>query len=226
MSATIAEAQSVSPTVYHVDREHGSMRVVVLLIFVVSWIVVGMLVGAIIRNDGLSLLAIIVGFAAAYGITAVAERQLKRRWISRRKIEVSPEAVRLYKRGQLESEMLANRAVQPFYWRFQIKKRARIPKGWWMYACGLENESNYLVAYTFLSPPQAEQYAHADQFKLLLGKKDQPSDTVSLRLAGEERRLRAAEEYRWVSGAEMNSDDFIKYVEQLNTQFPEWRPLV
>jgi hypothetical protein len=226
MSAAVASNQASAQTIYHVDREHGSMRFIVLVIFILSWIIVGMLVSAIIRNEGLSLLAIIIGFAAAYVITAVAERQLKRRWISGRKVEVSTDAVRLYKRGQLESEMRADRAVEPLYWRFQIKKRARIPKGWWMYACGLESDSDYLVAYTFLSPAQAEQYGGNEQFKLLQTKKDQQSaENVSLRLAGEERRLRAAEEFRWVSGAEMNSDDFMRYLEQLNTQFPEWQPL-
>ena len=50
-------------------------------------------------------------------------------------------------------------------------------------------------------------------------------ETTTLRAAGEERRLRAAEEFRWISGAEMPYDDFIRYVEQIKAGFPEWAPL-
>ena len=46
-----------------------------------------------------------------------------------------------------------------------------------------------------------------------------------LRLAGEQRRLRDAENHRWMFGAEMTPPDFITYLTRLNTQFPEWMPV-
>ena len=44
-----------------------------------------------------------------------------------------------------------------------------------------------------------------------------------LRLAGEQRRLRDAENYRWLAGAELVPDDFITYINRIRAQFPEWQ---
>jgi len=142
----------------------------ILLFFFMSWLIIGVIAGILIPSEGLSLLAVLVGFGGAYGLTALAERRLKRHWSSGRVLQVQHDGVRLTKRGTLESDMPAAGTVSTLLWRFQVKKRARIPKGWWMFACALEHEQQYLVAYTFLPPAQAEVCPSADQCKTLLGK--------------------------------------------------------
>ncbi|KXK16987.1 MAG: hypothetical protein UZ15_CFX003002574 [Chloroflexi bacterium OLB15] len=231
MSSIVQETPQPS-SIYHVDREHGSLRLIILLLFIGLWVIIGGILGFIVSSDGLNLLAILIGFFASYGITALIERRLKTRWRSGRYIEVTADAVRVIKRGNTESELQAGQAVTPLLWRFQIRKRARIPKGWWMYALGLEGDAAVITAYAFFSPAQSEAYALTSEFKLLEGKKKQSGkqqhpimETTTLRAAGEERRLRAAEEFRWISGAEMPYDDFIRYVEQIKAGFPEWAPL-
>lgn len=231
MSSTAPETPETL-TVYHVDREHGSLRLIILLLFIGLWIGIGIIAGFIFSSEGLNLLAILIGFFGAYGSTSLIERRLKTRWRSGRAVEVTNEFVRVVKRGITESELQAGQAVTPLLWRFQIRKRARIPKGWWMYALGLEGDNAVITVYTFMSPTQSEAYALTPEFKLLEGKKKQTGkqqhpimETTTLRAAGEERRLRAAEEFRWVSGAEMTSDDFMRYVEQIKTGFSEWAPL-
>lgn len=228
MSSIPPKNSPQNTAIYHVDREHGNLRLVILLAFIGLWVVIGLIAGAIFSSDGLNLLAILIGFFGAYGLSELINRRLKTSWRSGRVIEVTTNTVRVIKHGVNESELLAGQTVTPLFWRFEVRKRARIPKGWWMYALGLEGDNAVITAYTFLSPKEAEAYTLTPEFKLLEGKKKQPGKQqhpimeTTLRAAGEERRLRAAEEFRWVSGAEMTGADFIRFVEQIKAEFPEW----
>jgi hypothetical protein len=212
------------PTIYHVDAEHGRLRLVVLLVFIGAWVLSYFIVSRLVESGGLSLIAVVVSFAIAYILTNQIEKQLKRRWPSGRMVVVDGDGVRLMRNDQPEQEMRADQAVNQIYWRFTVRKRSRVPKGWLMYACALEHEERHLTVYTFLPPSSVDDYERAKQFTALTGKKDAQGRT-DLRLAGEQRRLRDAENYRWLNGAEMNADDFKRYIEQLHTQFPEWSPI-
>ena len=211
-------------TTYHVDAEHGRLRLVVLLLFLGVWLISYFIFANLVVSNGLNLIAVVFSFAVAYVVTNLVEKQLKTRWPSGRTITVDSEGVRLARSGQQEQEMRADQAVNQLYWRFTVRKRSRVPKGWLMYACALEHEEKHLTVYTFLPPSSVEDYDRARLFTPLTGKKDAPGRT-DLRLAGEQRRLRDAENYRWLNGAEMSADDFKRYVEQLHSQFPEWSPL-
>jgi hypothetical protein len=211
-------------TTYHVDAEHGRLRLVVLLLFIGTWAISYFILSALLQANGLNLIAVLFSFAVAYVITNLIEKQLKLRWPSGRAVVVDSEGVKLVRNGQQEQEMRADQAVSPIYWRFTVRKRARVPKGWLMYACALEHEEKHLTVYTFLPPSSVDDYDRASQFKALTGKKEAKGRT-DLRLAGEQRRLHEAENYRWLNGAEMNADDFKRYIAQLETQFPEWSPI-
>ncbi len=97
-----------------------------------------------------------------------------------------------------------------------------------MLACALEFENKSLTVYSFMSPAQVENFSMASQFKKLIaqrkGKKDEPV-REDLRLAGEQRRLRDAENFRWLAGVEMTPADFETYITRLKTQYPEWMPV-
>ncbi len=210
---------------FPVDKEHGGIRLVIILSFIGVWIVSFVLFNVLISNTGVNLLAVIVSFALAYGVTAVLEMVLKRRWPSGRVVQVTSGGIKLVKRGQLQAEILSEDPASVLLWSFTISKRARVPKGWSMLACALEYENQYLTVYTFMSPTQLETYDLADKFTKLTPKRKNDKADVrdDLRLAGEQRRLRDAENYRWLAGSEMIPDDFITYINQIRAQFPEWQ---
>lgn len=202
------------------------MRLTVIVIFISTWIIGFFIAAAIIPNEGISLLAIIVGFFIAYGASALLERVLKTRWPSGRVVEINADSIKLLKKGVLQQEMLSEDPVDIRLWSFTINKRARVPKGYSMLACALEYETQYLTIYTFMSPAQIETFPTADRFKKLIAPRKGKSDDDAredLRIAGEQRRLRDAENHRWMFGAEMLPDDFITYMTRIKTQFPEWK---
>lgn len=212
-----------------VDREHGGLRLAVLIAFIVIGAVTFVLLNLLISSSGLNLLAVLLSFGAAFAGSALVERVLKNRWPSGRKVTMSRDSVRLEKKGTLEREVRPTEEVSVILWTFTIKKRSRVPKGWVMLACALENAAGHLTVYTFMPPAKAQAFADAALFKKIASKKELKGDNnplrEDLRLAGEQRRLRDAENYRWLNGAEMTPDDFITYFERIKIQFSEWMPL-
>ena len=216
----VQERQSVYP----VDVELGGQRIFVPIIFIAVWIGGYILTAAIVRGEGLNLIAVLAGGVIAYGITTLAERQMKQMWPSGRAVTVDDDGVRLARKGQLEGEMRADQAINQLWWRFTVSRRSRVSKGWHMLACALEYEDTHLTVYTFIPPKDYEQYVRAKAFTQLASKKE-ISGRTDLRLAGEQRRLRDAESRRWASGAEMRSEDFKRYVEEISNRYPEWMPI-
>ncbi|MCC6802778.1 MAG: hypothetical protein IT319_07835 [Anaerolineae bacterium] len=218
----------VDRLVIPVDTEHGGIRLVVILTFIGIWAVSFFIINALIRSEGIGVLAIFLGFPVAYGITALLERFLKKRWPSGRYVEIDRNSIRLKKRGVLQAEVLSEDPATTLLWTFKISKRARVPKGWSMLACAIQHENESLSIYTFMSPAQVESFDMASQFKKLVAPrkgKDNEDMREDLRLAGEQRRLRDAENHRWMFGAEMTPTDFMNYLSRLNTQFSEWMPV-
>ncbi len=211
-----------------VDNEHGALRLTVVLTFIIVWVVSFFFFSFLIPNEGISLLALIIGFAIAYGVTATLERYLKGHWPSGRVVQIDPGGVKLQLKGKLQQEMMSEDPVNVLLWSFKVpKQRGRVQKGWSMLACGLEFDNQYLTIYTFMSPKELEAFEMASSFKALLAKKKNQKKDVreDLRLAGEQRRLRDAENYRWLNGGEVTPSDFITYLTQIKTLFPEWMPL-
>lgn len=213
-----------SPTSYPVDAEHGRLRLAILLVFFVSAAVSFLILSALVQSSGFNIIALLGCLAIGFAIAQLVERQLKTRWPSGRKVIVDTNGARLMRNERLEQDIPANEAVNAIYWRFEVRKRSRIPKGWFMCACALEHEDQMLAVYTFMSPKDFETYPRNAWFTLLSGKKEAEGKS-DLRLAGEQRRLRDAENYRWLNGAEMTIEEFKRYIEQISTQFPEWEPL-
>jgi hypothetical protein len=220
----VAEDRLVIP----VDSEHSAIRLTVVFVFIVVWIISFFVISTIITNEGISLLAVLLGFPIAYGVTTLLERFLRRRWPSGRVVQVDKSGVKTLQRGAVQHEILSEDPATSLLWTFKINRRARVPKGWSMLACALQYENNSLAVYTFMSPTQLETFDMASQFKKLVSTrkgKNQEDMREDLRLAGEQRRLRDAENHRWMFGAEMSPPDFIAYLNRLKAQFPEWMPV-
>lgn len=210
---------------YPVDPEHWRLRAAVFGAFFVTAILVMVITSA---SGGFSLLGLIVGMLLGYVAALITERALRGRWHSARALEVAADGVRLLKSGVVEQEISLASAVTPLRWKFRVSRRARVPKGWWMYALSLSAPDHQLTVFTFLPPKDEETWARASQFTRLLNKKERSKAgpaPQSLRQAGEERRLREAEDFRWLAGAEMLPNDFKDLLDRLDRQFHEWSPL-
>ena len=211
---------------FAVDREHGALRFTVVIIFVVGWILAFVVLNALIANEGLNIIAIVASFGVTALLTQQLEKALKDRWPSGRALKVENNRIRLVQNDTLNEEIDAGQQVNVLLWRFQISRRSRVPKGWLMVACALEQDETYIPIYTFMSPDQFDSIAARGQFVMLQSKKERQKQGSDMRLAGEQRRLHTAESARWMSGAEMTADDFLRFVGYLQEQFPQWMPSV
>jgi len=226
----IQDTRSQERLEFAVDPEHSALRLSVVGLFALFWIITYFVISVIIPTEGLNLIAIFISFIITAVVMQQVERILKERWPSGRTLVATPEHIRLQKADEVQQEIDTDQQVNVLLWRFKINKRSRIPKGWYMIACALEQEDIYLPFYTFVSPEDLEQLNSGGSFKQLITKKQMDKDTASgqmdMRLAGEQRRLHTAETARWMHGAEMQNEDFQQMLAYLQEQFPRWMPRI
>ncbi len=227
--APLSPVVTVEPYSYPLDPEHWKLRAAVFGMF--FGVGLGVVIGGslLLGSEGISVLAVLAGLVAGYVASAATERALKGRWHSSRALQLTRDAVRVVKGQSVEQEVPVAAAVSVLRWKFQVSKRARVPKGWWMYACSLATADRQITVYTFMAPKDAEAFARDRQFPRLYSKREReklgPAAPQNLRQAGDERRLREAEDHRWLAGAEMSAADFMDFLDRLDRQYHEWTPL-
>jgi hypothetical protein len=204
-----------------VDPEHAALRLAIVGVFVGLSIVGYLVANAIFQGVGFNIIALIVALGAGIGGMQVVDGFLKRRWPSGRALEIQGDAIRLTLRGKTQREINGAEHVNVLFWRFEIRKRARAPKGWYVVALALLQDDDYLPAYTFVSPEDYKTMPYSAQYVRLSARKEAETD---MRLAGQQRRLLNAEAARWNEGAEMAKADFDAYVALLKAKFPVWMP--
>lgn len=200
---------------YPVDPEHGALRSAIFGLTLTGG-GFGCLLASI-PAGGVTLLSVFGGLIGAALAGQAAERLLSQRWPSGKRVEIDTQGVRLYNKDQLIKIVDATSEVNVLLWKFEVPGRARVPRGWYVMACALEQNGTYLPVYAFMSPAQFQALKRAERFVTLLSKKDKPSD--DLRLAGVQKRLRAAEDHRWAEGVEMKASEFETFVEQVESLF-------
>ena len=220
---------STTTVAFPVDSEHGALRSAIFGLFFVIWVVGYLVVSALIPTEGLNIIAGIAGFGlAAVLVSLVIEPHLRKRWPSGRVLQMDDQQIRLLKREQTQKAINAQEPMSILLWNFKIKQRRnRVPSGWFVMACALEQDDNYLPVYTLASPEQAEMLNAIARFSTLISDKENKAKNVrqdTLRVAGEQRRLRLAETFRWTEGAELAYSDFEQFLTRLNNQFPQWMP--
>jgi hypothetical protein len=211
-----------------VDSEHGALRLSIVGIFVVVWVITFAIANRLITNEGFNLIALIIAFAVAGLVARGSEQILQKRWPSGRVVEMNASTIQIMSKGKVQDTINAQEPFSILMWRFQTRKRSRVPKGWFVIACALEQDDTYLAVYTFASPVDAELLQKRFKFTTLASEKEANAKDVrqdSLRFAGEQRRLKLAETFRWNSGAEMSLADFETFINRLNGQFSQWMPL-
>jgi len=207
-----------------VDPEHGALRFTMIVLFMGLLVVSYLLISLVIPSESINIIAVLGALALTFVVLQFVEKQLKKRWTSGRAVQITEEGIQVVTKGKVQETIDPQQQVNVLKWHFKIKKRARVPKGWYVVACALEQEGRYLPVYTFMSPKQYEQLEIGKHFPALMSKKDMKGQDAErdLRLAGQQRRLHTAEEFRWNEGAEMSVEDFNLYLGRLQTLFPKW----
>lgn len=207
-----------------VDSEHSKLRLGFVGLFVAVFVIVFLIVNAIIVSEGFNLLAGIVAFAMAALVIRLSDPILRRKWPSGRRLQLDANGARMMFNDQIQADIRADSTANVHYWRFKIPRRGRMPRGWYVIACALQQDDVYLPVYTFASPAQTEQISKLKLFTELHSEKGKPSaaKAESLRLAGEQRRLRLAEEHRWHDGGELTAADFETFIKRLNELYLRW----
>jgi hypothetical protein len=218
---------NTSPITIPVDNEHGALRLSVVAIFIVIWVITYMIANSLISSEGFNLVALIAAFAVSGIVARASEQALQKSWPSGRSVQMDDSGVRILSKGNVQIQIDTSEPFSILLWRFQTNRRSRVPKGWYVIACALEQDDNYLTVYSFAAPAQAEILQQHIRFATLTSEKDgSAKDTRqdSLRVAGEQRRLRLAETFRWNSGAEMALPEFEQFLDRINGQFSQWMP--
>ncbi len=207
-----------------VDPEHNGLRLGTVGLFVIVMVVTFFIANAVISSDGFNILAGLIGFGLAAIVTRLSDPFLKRMWPSKRGLQLDADGARMTLNNETQANIGAGATANVHYWKFKIPRRGRMPRGWYVVACALQQNDTYLAVYTFASPAQTEALSKIKQFTELHSEKGKPSaaKAESLRLAGEQRRLRLAEEQRWHDGGELTITDFETFINRLNELYVRW----
>ena len=203
------------------------LQLLVFLTFLIGsiggFIGVGSLVGG---ESTCNMLALFGGLGVGAGLMILVEKVLKRGVRPNRFVHATSTAIELLAKRKSNFTIDPTLQVNVLFWHFRIKKRARVPKGWYVVAVALEQDELYLAAYTLVSPENFAELNTAKQFMGLCSRKElaKMQDEGGLRQAGVQRRLHTAEYARMMDGAEMLPADFKTYLQFLQTNFPKWMP--
>lgn len=202
-----------------VDPEHSGIRFAIVVLFIVTAMVLYGVISLLLpQSGGLNLIAAGGSLAGAAVMTQVADGFFKQRWPSGRTLQIVDDKIQLSIKDRVQREIDGSQHVNVLMWRFEITKRTRIPKGWYMIAVALQQDDIYLPVYTFVSPDDFTSQPYSKQYMKL----QKLPDESDMRLAGQQRRVRTAEDARWVEGGEMSKADYDAYLARLRQQFPIW----
>ncbi len=208
--------------VFPVDPEHAALRLTVIVSFFVVLMLSYIIMSIILPQEGFNLLGVVVGLGVATVTIQVIDAAFKRRWPSGRTLEIDEQGVRLALRGETQHEISSGDTVQALMWRFEIQRRARAPKGWYVVALALNQGDVYVPVYTFMSPQDFQAMPLNQLYTPLSKDKPLAEAANDFRAAGYERRLRSAENARWSAGAEIDKANFNAYMDTLRRRYPQW----
>ena len=210
-----------------VDLTHGGIRATGCLTFGIGLVVISVLVTAIFFNGAFNLAAILIAMIGAAGLTLAVDKLVGDRWVSQRELDLSNDILTMQHKEETQGQISLNKQTNVHLWHFVVPRQTRVPKGWYMVACGLAQEDEYICFYTLVSPSDFEAMPHNQYYVHLQRKKDlakASGDAKSFRLAGEQKRLHESEQLRQLLGAEMTSEQFNATIRYLEEHYPQWLP--
>lgn len=226
---TLDAAHSASgERVIAVDTEHFKICLLVPVLTIAVTALVHFagvqVLGALIDDFSPLCIMLPLDLLVLLGAGTGIERVLKRIMPSKRTARLSDEKLVLTdaRRNPPEvREVYWDRMVNVNTWYFIIRRRARVPKGWYCMAAHLLQDDTELIFYAFMAPKEAEELPAFSNFARLRPRKESESQT-DLRQLATQRRLLKLEDARWMDGAEIGADDFIALLEQIEAHVPNW----
>lgn len=213
-----------APTVeFNVDTEHGGVRTVGCLTFLIGVVVSFVILNSFIPNGGLIVIG--ASLALAIGLTYLSDNLTKRYWPSSRYLQLIGDVIQLVQKGETQFEVDATQNVNLLMWHFEAPRHPRVPKGWYVVANALEQDGEYIVTYSIASPddlnnlPLSRLSTH-----YVRQKKKLDDESRDLRKAGNIRRIEQAEFHRGEFGAEMSLEDYQAYLDYLVDTYTTWMP--
>lgn len=211
-----------------IDAEHFSIRFLVPIIAIGAALLThfggkALLDSVIDSVDPLCIilpLDVVVVLAAGFG----AEALLKRLMPSRRGATLSDDALTVTdgrSNPPAVSRIDWGQTVNVKAWRFTVRRRTRIPKGWYCLAVHLLQDDTEVILYTFMSPGDAEAAIGYDRF-IRLRPRNETQSNPDLSTVAEQRRLLKLEDARWNDGGEISQDDFCALLSTLQRHVPGW----
>lgn len=176
------------------------------------------------------MIPLVLAFASGALGSIGLERYLKGRWLSGREIVASAERIALMNKSEAEQTLDPQQQINVLTWYFVVKRGGRVKKGWYVLAIALEQEGGYIPIYTFMSPTEFKDWELAKHF-IKLEKivdednkkgKEKTKSVMTMRRAGEQRRLLTAEHSRGILGAELTLEQFKAYLDFLQKHYPDW----
>lgn len=210
---------------FPVDKMHGGIRAAVIGTFLGGGIF-GFIGGITLLPNTLGIAAL-MGIVGASGGAFAIEKVLKERWPSGRELYANSARIALTKHGKIKSVIDCEQNVTVLMWHFKVKKDSpRAKKGWHLIALALEQDENYVIVYSAASPNEFEALPLVSSFTKLERKKEdkkqKAKSATSMRDAGEQRRLQAAEFIRGMDGGDISFEQFIAYIHFLQANYPTW----
>lgn len=225
LSLSPAVADYDESTMQHlgVDAEHLGIRVFVPLMAIAVLLIVlfagpSLLESLNLYSSTVSLLLIPGAIAAAVATAYGSDRLLKRIWPSGRVLMLDERHLVLKDRRLPTTVIRLDARVNLLTWRFVVARRGRVPKGHLCLSIQVLQDDQEITVYTFCDPKKTNAVEELDAFTLLASRKMMNDERLSLRVAGEQRRLLQAEDTRWHHGAELLPEDFLTFWQALRSQ--------
>lgn len=217
-------APDAAPSIeFEVDREHSGVRMVGCVAFGFGSLLSYVILSSIIPQGGLITIgaALFIAVALTYG----ADYLTKRYWPSNRFIQFAGDVIKLVSGGKVQGAIDAEQNVNLLMWHFEAKRHPRVPKGWYVVANALEQDGEYIVSYSIVSPTDFESMPLSRlSVRYQRKKKRKNDDGRDLREAGAHRRIAQAEFHRGELGAEMSQEDYYAYLDYLADTYTAWMP--
>lgn len=207
---------------FQVDKEHSGVRMLGCLTFLIGSFTSFLIINTIFPNSG--LLTVGASLAIAVALTYAADYLSKTYWPSNRAIQFLDDMILLVKGDQIQGEIDAEQDVNLIQWHFEARRHPRVPKGWYVVANALEQDGEYIVAYSIVSPSDFEALPLSRLSQRHQRKKNKKENSRDLREAGSQRRIAQAEFHRGELGAEMSLEDYQAYLDYLADTYTSWMP--
>jgi hypothetical protein len=221
-------SEPTTPRRIVIDAEHFSVRFLVpvlTIVLVVIFHFAAQLALGRLLDDGSSICLVLpLDLLVLVGGGFAIERLLKRAMPSRREAALSDEALVVTDARRQPATVTRiewGRTVNVAAWRFIIRRRTRVPKGWFCMAVRLLQDDQEAILYTFMSPEEAEAAPGYAQFVRLHSRQETESST-DLGAVAQQRRLLKLEDARWQDGAEIARDDFRALLAVIQQRAATW----